>query len=84
VDFIEHDLVRVADAPESGDEGQSRDDDKHDLVVAFLAGRRLGGGSFHELIELDIRGRAVLGLLGRRANIPLAQSALRRRRCHGG
>src|SRR4051812_25982533 len=89
VDFIEDDLVRVADAPESGDEGQQGDDDEDGLVVALGARGGFGGGSLHQLVELDVGGgtrNTLLRLLGRdAAGIPLAQSALGRRCCgHGG
>jgi len=41
VDFVEHDFVGVADAPESCEESGSCDEEADDLVIAF---RRLGGG----------------------------------------
>jgi hypothetical protein len=34
VDFIEHDLVRVADPPETGEESQKSDDGEGNLIVA--------------------------------------------------
>jgi hypothetical protein len=54
VDFVEDDLVGVADSPEPGHKGQDGDDDKDSLVVALGAGGGLGSGGLDELIKLDI------------------------------
>lgn len=80
MDFIEHDLVRMADAPEPGDKGQGGDDGEDSFVVAIGAGGGSGGGSgFDELVQLDVVRDALLGLLGYGGDIALAQRALGRR-----
>jgi hypothetical protein len=38
MDFIEDDLVGVADTPEAGEEGQGSDDDEDSLVIALGVG----------------------------------------------
>lgn len=81
VHLVEDNLVRVADAPETSDEGENSDDDKGDLVVTLLV-----------LLDLALLGLGQLavvgfdGLDGRvlflRGDVSLAQAAWGRRARH--
>jgi hypothetical protein len=81
VDFIEDDLVGVADAPEPGDEGKDGGNDKADAVleVRLLLGLGLGddGGGLGLGLDLELllRGRRRHSPLG--AIVALAHAALR-------
>lgn len=77
MDLIEDNLIGMADAPESGQEGESRDKCECDFVVPLRGCRGRGlRGSLYDLIELDVRTSALLLLAGA-ANISLAQTPLR-------
>lgn len=85
VDFVEDDLVGVADTPESGQEGECGDEREGDLVVSLGGSRARGiGSSLRELVELDFYASNLLLFAGA-ANIPLAETPLRGgRRGHDG
>ncbi len=77
VDFVEDDLVGVADAPEPGQEGQACDEGECDLVVSFRAGgidTRLA--CLGNCIDVGIEAGVLLQLAGA-GDISLAQASLR-------
>ena len=77
MDFVKNNFVGMADAPESGEEGQGSDEYAYDPVVVFGSsnGRPWGGG-LRGLVELNIRAGAILVLLPRADDISLPQRAL--------
>ena len=83
MNLVKDDLVGVADAPETGDEGQHRDDNKCNLVVALIVDLGLLLGALSEPLNLGFGRRdGRVGLLG---DVPLPQGALRRLAArHGG
>ena len=73
VHLVEHDLIRVADAPESSDKGKNSDDNKGSLVVTLLVALGLGLVSFGFLAVIGFDGRGlVLWLLVLAGDVSLA------------
>lgn len=76
--LVKNDLVRVADTPESSDEGQDSDDRKADLVLGLALDSGPLSTSLGKLVKLRAGVERVLrGLL--RYGASLSQAALLRR-----
>lgn len=65
VHLVKDNLVRMADAPESSNEGQDSDEEKANLVLGLALGSGSLSTSLGKLVKLDIRIERVIfgGLL---------------------
>lgn len=55
VHLVKDNLVRMADAPESSNEGQDSDEEKANLVLGLALGSGSLSASLGKLVKLDIR-----------------------------
>lgn len=76
VDFVEDHLIGVANANESGDEGENGDNEEDKFVLDLAASRR-GLGGLCKLVEFLFDSSRAKVLLGR--DVPLTQAVLGRR-----